>query len=216
MRALRRAAFVVAALAAPLQPAAAQVWGTLGADGALARVHLHASGSGIGEALSGVAAEGQGRIQLGALVVQATYAQGHLAADSGAAAARDLVQASLAVAARPLPWLAVAAGPQLRAYAAAGATERWVFWKVSARAAGPVIFGTLRAHAEGWIALASSVNTALGAGGARGGEAGLTMLVPHTALWARFAYVVDQARMKNGARIETLESVVLSVGLGVR
>jgi hypothetical protein len=216
MRALGRAAVVLAALAAPWRPAAAQVWGRLGADGALARVHLHASGSGIAETLSGVVAEGQGRVQLGSFVVQATYAQGRLAADSGAAAARDVVQASLAVAARPLPWLTVAAGPLLRAYAAAGTTERWVFWRARARAAGPVIFGTLRAHAEGWIALASSVNTDLGAGGARGGEAGLTMLVPNTALWARFAYVVDQARMKNGARIETLESVVLSIGLGVR
>lgn len=211
-----RAVLLIAALVAPFRPAAAQMAGALGADGALARVHLHASGAGVSEALSGVVLEGQGRIALGPVTLQASYAQGHLVADRGGAAPRDLVAGGLALAARPAPWLTIAAGPQLRAYAAAGTTERWVLWKAGARLAGPVIVGTLRAHAEAWLALASSVNTDLGAGGARGGEAGLTLQVPRTPLWARFAYVVDQARMRNNARIETLESVVLSVGLGAR
>lgn len=196
--------------------AAAQVWNDVGVDGTVARVHLRASGSGIGEALSGFVAEGRGSVRLGAVALVAAYAQGHLAADSGAAAGRDLVDGTLLVAARPTPWLTVAAGPHARAYTAAGTTERWVLWEAHARFASPIIVGTLRAHAEGWLALASSVNAAAGAAGAGGAEAGLTMLVPGTALWARFAYVVDLARMKGGVRTETLEGVILSIGFGAR
>ncbi len=211
----------LAALAAALLlchplPSAAQILSTAGFDAAVARVHFHGSGSGIGESLSGFAAEGRASVLIGPVTVRAAYGQGHLVADSAAAVPRDLVAGSLFLSASPAPWLVVAAGPRLIAYAASGTTERWVHWEAHARFRGPIIVGTLRAHAEGWLALASSVNAAAGAGSAGGGEAGLTMLIPHTALWARFAYVVDQARLKTGARSETLESVVLGVGLGAR
>jgi len=215
---VRRLALALAAagwLGAP-PPAAAQVWSFAGADGALERVHFHATGPGVAEALSGYLAEGRGGVSLGPVSLLAAYGQGHLTPDSGGAAARDLVTGSVLLAARPTSWLRLAAGPSLCAYSVATTVERWVHWEVHARLTGPVIVGTLRAHAEGWVALASSVNAGAGAGGAAGGEAGLTVLVPRTPLWARFAYVVDQARLENDARTETLERVVLSVGLGAR
>ncbi len=212
----RAAAAVAALLLLRALPAAAQIWSAAGFDAAVARVHFHGSGSGLSESLSGFLAEGRGSVQLGPVTVRAAYGQGHLTADSATAAPRDLVAGSLFLATSPAPWLTVAAGPHLVAYSVAGTTERWVHWEAHARFRGPIIVGTLRAHAEGWLSLASSVNADAGAGTAGGGEAGLTMRIPRTALWARFAYVVDQARLKNGARSETLEGVVLGVGLGAR
>jgi hypothetical protein len=152
------------------------------------------------------------------LSLEASYAQGRLSASEGSGPSRSLVDGSVLIASHPLPWLAFKVGPELRAYSAPGGTERWVLWQYRARAETPVISPTLplRAHVELWAALLSSVNVAPGAAGARGGEAGLVWRMPGSPLWFRISYTVDQAKLKDNARTEALEAVVVTVSLSGR
>ncbi len=166
--------------------------------------------------MSGVVAGARAQASLGLVSLEASYAQGRLSADTGTAPSRDLVDGSVFLAVRPAPWLALRAGPQLRAYAAPGGTERWVLWEGRIRVEAPIVTGTLLAHVEGWLALSSGVNADPGASGAGGGQAGLTLRLPSSPVWLRLSYAVDQEKMKNNVRTETLEAVALTVGFGGR
>lgn len=200
----------------PVRPLAAQVQRYLGFDLQISRPRFQSTSPGGGEMLSGLVAGGRLRVVLRPLSLDLSYSQGRLTADTGGAAARDIVEGSLLVAARPVPWLALKAGPHLRAFAAPGGTERWVLWEGRAHADAPIVPGEWLAYFEAWVAVASSVNVDPGASGAHGAEAGFTVKVPQSPVWGRLAYIVDQARLKNGARSETLQTVVLSIGIGER
>jgi hypothetical protein len=213
---IARIAALVALCALTARPLAAQALRYVGGDAGVARVRLKSAWPGGGETLSGVAAQGQARLILGPVSLEVSYAQGRLSADTGAGGSSDLVDGSVFVALRPVSWLAVKGGPHLRAYVAPSGTERWVMWESRVRAEGPIIAGTLFAHVEGRLALSSSVNVAPGASGARGGEAGLTLRGPQSPLWARLAYVVEQAQLVGNARTETVEAVMLGIGIGGR
>ena len=215
MKVRRVLAALLLTAAAAARPLPAQLWQLTGGDAGLARINFHATGLNGNEALKGLAAGLQGRLLLHRFWLEAAYTQGRLSADGVAAAPRDLVDGTLFAAIQPRPWLTIKTGPRLRAYVAPAADEHWAMWEVHARAGGPAIFGSVRGYAELWFALASSVNTDQGSGGAGGGEAGITFQVPLTRLRGRLVYAVDQAKMKSGTRSETLESVSLSVGLGV-
>ena len=211
-----RVAALVLAGALAAQPMAAQGSRFAGSDAGVYRVRFRSTVLGGGEALSGFAAGALARVAFGRVSVEASYGQGRLTADTGAAAARNLVDGSVAVAVRAAPWLLVMAGPHLRGYVAPGGTERWVFWEARVRGESAIIPGVLLAHVEGWVALASSVNMDPGAAGAHGGEAGLTLRLAQSPFWARLAYAVDNAKLTNGARTETVEAVFLGVGFGGR
>lgn len=206
----------------PVSPIAAQVPRYLGGDLGISWPQFQSASPGGGAKLSGLVAGGRLRVDLRPVSFELSYSQGRLAADTGGAPARDIVEGSLFLTARPLPWLALKAGPHLRAYAAPGGTERWVLWEGRAHADAPIIEGQWLAYGEVWVAVASSVNVSSGASGARGAEAGLTLKLPQSPkllqspLWVRLAYVVDQARLKNNAGTESLQSVVLAIGLGGR
>jgi hypothetical protein len=212
-----RASALALACTLAAAPLAAQVPRYLGADAGLSRVRFRSTTPSAKEVLTGVVAGGQARARLGAFAVEAAYAQGRLSADTGVVTERDLVDGSVFLSARPLPWLVVRAGPHARAYAAsAGGTERWMHWEGRVRVEGAIVPGMLQAHVEGALALASDVNVLPGASGARGGEVGLTLRPPQSQLWVRLGYLVDQAKVRNGARSETVEMVALSVGYGAR
>jgi hypothetical protein len=200
----------------PARPLAGQLPRYLGADLGISRPQFQSASPGGGERLSGLVVGGRVRLVLRPVSLDLSYSQGRLTADTGSAAARDLVEGSLFLTARPLPWLALKVGPHLRAYAAPGGTERWVLWEVRAHADAPIVEGEWLAYAEAWVAAASTVNVSPGAAGAHGAEAGLTVRLPRSPLWGRLAYVVDQARLANDARTESLQAVVLSVGVGGR
>jgi hypothetical protein len=211
----RVAALAVACTLAAV-PLRAQVLRYLSVDAGVSRLHFSSAVAGGGETLSGVAAVGRARFFVGPAWLEASYAEGRLAPDTGTATSRDLVDGSAFLAVRPAWWLALKAGPHLRAYVAPGATERWVMWEVHARADGPIIAGTLDAHVEGWVSLGSSVNADPGALGAQGGQAGLVLRLWQSPFWARLTYVVDQAKLKNNARTETVEAILFTIGLGGR
>jgi hypothetical protein len=197
----------------PARPLAAQIPRYLGADLGISRPRFQSASPGGGEKLSGLVIGGRLQFALRPVSLELSYSQGRLTADTGSAAARDIVEGSLFVTARPVSWLAVKAGPHLRAFSAPGGTERWVLWEGRAHADAPILAGTWLAYAELWMAVASSVNVDPGAAGARGAEAGLSIKVPQSPLWVRLAYVVDQAKFKNDTRTEGVQSVILAIGL---
>ena len=53
-------------------------------------------------------------------------------------------------------------------------------------------------------------------GSARGAEAGLSIRLPQSPLWARLSYVVDQSRLANATRTESVQSVVLAIEIAAR
>jgi len=212
----------VAALAlvwvAVARPLAAQEGRTFDAAADVSRARFRSAVPGGSEALSGLVVGVRARVSGSLIGLEASYDQGRLSAAAGSGPSRSLVDGSVFVSTRPTLWLTLKAGPQLRAYVAPGGTERWVLWEFRARAEAPIASPALalRAHVELWSALASSVNADPGAAGARGGQAGMAMRLPGSRFWVRLSYAVDQEKMKNGARTEALETVVLTIGLGGR
>ncbi len=211
----RRAALVLLCSVAA-RPLAAQVQRHLQVDAALGRAQFQSTTSGGTQELTGFLVGGRARLIVGVASLEASYAQGRLSADTGSAPARDVVDGSVFLSVKPATWLSLQAGPEVRAYATPGGTERWVMWQGRLFVESPIIPGVLSAGAGGWTTLASAVNVDPGASGARGGEVRMTLRPPRLPLMVRLSYAVDQALMRNGAGTEVLETVVLSIGFGGR
>ena len=186
---------------------------TVSFAGTAAFVWVRSDTAGGAVRLRGPVLAGEGRLALGRVALAAGLLEGRLNPVAAAAAPRDLVEARLAVAARPLPWLEVAAGPVVRAYVADAVTERWVFWQARARADAPIVTARLASYVELWRALSSRLNLASPAGRMQGGEAGLVYRPPRGAWWVRMAYRVDDAAFSVGGG-ETLEAISFTVGVG--
>jgi hypothetical protein len=200
------------------RPLPAQAPRTVEAEAEVSRARFRSTAPDGTDALSGLVLGIRARLTGTLIGAEASYAQGRLTAAAGSGPSRSLANGSVFLTTRPKPWLTLKAGPELRAYAAPGGTERWVLWEFRARAEAPIVSAqlTLRAHVELWSALAASVNADPGASGARGGQAGMVMRLPRSRVWLRLSYAVDEERMKSGARTEALETVALTVGLGGR
>ena len=197
-------------LAAPVRAQLARS-AAFGLDGASTRV---TSTTGAGTArLSGVIIGGGGRIGLGMFSLEGGYRQGSLATDSGAAAAQDLVEARLLLAVRPVSWLTVLAGPHARAFVAPGGTERWMLFETRVRAEGTVVSPAISTHVELWVGLGGSLNVGSGAPSARGGEAGITLHLPRSPVWARLAYAMDRATQSGTANVRTVEDIRVAIGI---
>ena len=211
-----RTSAVLLAFALASRPLQGQVWHNVGGSATAAMLRFRSAASFGGEALSGPAAGAQARLVLGQVAVEGAYLQGHLTPDTGSTAARDLADATVFLVVRPVRWVALKAGPHLRAYITPGGNERWMLWELRARLTGELVPGRLRTHFEAWVAASADVNVDPGASGAQGGEAGLTLVPTRSPLWVRLAYTFDREKMKNGTRSESLEALVLSVGFGGR
>jgi hypothetical protein len=204
--------WLVAALAMPpaLHAQLANVV-SLGAGGSAARLQVDASGT--TTLLSGITAFGSGRLGGRRFGLEGAYRQGSLTPDAGTGAAQDIVELRVLATARPLAWLQAGVGPHLRAYVVPGSTSRWVFIEGRVRAEGFVLSEVLRTHVELWAALSAKSNSG-GSGSARGGEAGLTVRMPRSPVWARISYAIDRAAQSASGRVETLEDISLSIGFG--
>ena len=208
------AMFLGGALAAP---ASAQLARTVTADLGAASVRSLVSGTaGPAEALTGMAVGGGASLRLGPMVLGGTYLQGRLLPDTGAAAARDLIEAGLTLAVRPVSWLSVGGGALVRGYVQSSGTERWVLGVLRARAEGAILTPVIRTHVELWHAVSADVNVGAETGGAQGGEAGLTLRLPQAPIWGRLTYAIDRASLGDGSRAETLERIAIAVGFGGR
>src|SRR5206468_12109485 len=81
---------------------------------------------------------GGGRVALHGLALAVGLLEGRLQPVS-AAGPRDLIEARVSLAARPVPWLEMSAGPVVRAYVTDSITERWVLWQARARVEAPIV-----------------------------------------------------------------------------
>ena len=156
----------------------------------------------------------EGALALGRLQLGISYLQGKLDPDAGnGGASRDLVEGTVMLGYRPLDWLTLETGPHARAYSASGQTQRWVFWELRLRAAKPFIGTAVRGYAELWRAVAADANVPESFDHAQGGEAGMIVRLARAPLEATVAYRIDHAVLGGGARLETVDGVVIGVGL---
>ena len=156
--------------------------------------------------------QGEGRVSLRGVTLAASLLEGRLQGVT-TPSQRDLVEARVVIAGRPVPWLELAVGPVVRAYVADSVTERWVFWQAGGRVEAPIIATQLTSYVALWRTLSSRVNLAAAAGRVQGGEAGVIYRLPRGPVWMRLGYRIDDA-VVGAAGSETLEAVTLAVGVG--
>lgn len=166
--------------------------------------------------LSGAAVGGEGTLLLRKLVLlEVHYLQGTLHPDSGPVGDRDFIEGRASLGLAPLDWFAVSVGPRVRTYVAAGGTERWVRWEVRARAQAPIALPGLTGYVEGWRVISATANLPGPFDRGQGGEVGIEARLSRGPGWcARLAYGVDRVAL--ASRRETVETVVLVVGIGRR
>jgi len=201
----------VAALAAGTTRARAQ--GLVPAAG-LSLVSTRVRGT---DQLTGTVLAGQGALALGRLELAVSYVQGKIGPEGASAAGQDLVEGVALLGVRPASWLRVAVGPHVRSYTLTGGTElRWVFWELRARASGAFVGSAGRGYVELWRALSATVNVPEPFDHAQGGEAGMVVHLAHAPLELRVGYRIDHAVLGGGTRVETVDGVVIGVGLSGR
>ena len=164
---------------------------------------------------SGAAFLGAGALALGRVQLAASYLQGTLNPE-GSGVPRDLVEGTVMLGVRPLAWLTLEAGPHARAYGLPGGTQRWLFWELRARAASAFVGSAVRGYAELWRAVAADANVPEPFDHAQGGEAGMIVRLARAPLEGRVAYRIDHAVLGGGTRLETVDGVVIGVGLSWR
>jgi hypothetical protein len=202
--------FALAALAAGVTPGGAQ---GLAPAGALSIVSTRVRGT---DLLTGTVLSGQGSLDVGRLELALGYVQGKIGPE-GAAAGQDLVEGIALLGVRPAPWLRIAVGPHVRSYTLTGGTQlRWVFWELRARASGPFVGSAGRGYIELWRALSASVNAPESFDHAQGGEAGMVVHLARAPLELRVGYRIDHSVLGGGTRVETVDAVVVGVGLSGR
>jgi hypothetical protein len=165
---------------------------------------------------TGSAFLGQGALAMGRVELSASYLQGTLNRDGGTAAARDLVEGTVRLGVRALDWLTLETGPHARAYTLTAGTERWLFWELRARAASAFVGSAVQGYAELWRALSADANVPEPFDHAQGGEVGMVVRFTRTPLAARVGYRIDHAVLGGGTRLETVDGVVIGVGVAWR
>jgi len=166
---------------------------------------------------TGSAFLGQGALAMGRVQLRVSYLQGTLNRDGGTAAARDLVEGTVLLGFRALDWLTLEIGPHARAYTLAGSgTQRWLFWELRVRAARPFIGSAVQGYAELWRAVAADANVPEPFDHAQGGEAGMIVRLARAPFEGRLGYRIDHAVLGGGTRLETVDGVVIGVGLSWR
>jgi len=167
--------------------------------------------------LTGTVVGGQGDVALGRLELALGYVQGKIGPEGASAPGQDLVEGVALLGVRPAPWLRLAVGPHARSYTLSGGTElRWVFWELRARVSGAFVGSAGRGYVELWRAVSASVNAPEPFDHAQGGEAGMVVHLARAPLELRLGYRIDHAVLGGGTRLETVDGVVIGVGLSRR
>jgi hypothetical protein len=131
--------------------------------------------------------------RFGWLQLEGRYFEGSLTPSSVAADAEDLVDARVIARVGIAPWLAVGAGPHLRAFITPSGTARWSRVEVHARSEGELINGLAHLRVDLWVAPSASSNVQGGGTGAMGGEAGLLVRIPRSPVALELTYLADRA-----------------------
>jgi hypothetical protein len=178
-------------------------------------VGLHSAVSAFSDHVTGPAFGVEGGAGMGMLFLDVRYLDGSLSPGVENLANHDVVDGRVDAGARPLPWLALDAGPHLRAYGGGGVTERWVLWELRGRADVSLISGIASGHLELSRALAASVNVPQPVDYAQGGAIGLTVRPGRAPYRLGLDYEIDDAEFTGVARHETFEAVFLHVGVAL-
>ena len=165
---------------------------------------------------AGSAFLGQGALSIGRLRLTMSYLQGTLDPDGALGAARPLVEGTVLLGVRVLDWLTLETGPHARAYTLTAGTERWLFWELRARASSAFVGSAVRGYAELWRAVAADANVPEPFDHAQGGEAGMIVRLARAPFEGRLGYRIDHAVLGGGSRLETVDGVVIGVGLAWR
>ena len=210
----------VAGLTALASGLAAQqhLHGTAFADGSIVRWGTKLGGADAGS-FGGPAFGLHASGSLAKFTLSAEYVEGRLQLKSGSppdSAAHDLVEARMVLGVQPVPWLALGVGPTIRAFVTDSETVRWVLWQVRARAQGPLPSTPLETYVELWYALSAKVNLPEPVDHVQGGEAGVVLRPPGSAVWFRLGYRIDGAQLASGGRSESVEAVSFALGIGGR
>ncbi len=201
----------------PLASAAGQGRFYVGALVGAGRLDAELGGAGAPrDELTGAIFGFEGRATIWKVELDLRYATGTLEADQSQLAL-DLVEAELLVGVRPISWVTLRVGPHARSFTPeSGGTDRWLFWEVRGRVEPAVLAPQLRTYFEIWAALAGDVNFGSGFGGGRGLEAGLMYRFRGAPFWGRVGYRVDRGSLENGARKDSVQELLLVVGVGAR
>ena len=165
---------------------------------------------------AGAVIGGEGTLALGRVQLDVSYVQGKVDPDGASGRGYDLVEGAVLVRARTVPWLTLGAGVHARSYTLPGGTQRWVFTELRARAAGLFIGSAVRGYVELWRAIGADVNVPEAFDHAQGGEAGMIVRLSRAPIVARIAYRIDHAVLGGGTRRETVDGVLIGIGVSRR
>ncbi len=209
----RTIGIAVLAISALATPGAAQPLAGLSASLEVTPLRLSRSTS-IDRVLSGPVFGAQGRIAFRLFELEGRYAEGSLSpAEGSTGLSEDLVEGIAVAWFRPRPWIAVGAGPQLRAFISASGTSHWTRFDLRTRLNADLIPGLAMAYVEGWLSMAATSNVQGGGSGAQGAEAGISARIPRLPMTARLGYVADRAAFASGGS-EFIEGIRISLQVG--
>ena len=212
-----------------MRAAVMALWFTLAAAG-LAAQGLTGSLGAIGGAVRSKAVVGtttevgagavigvEGRVGIGPVSVDLSYAQGTLNPEVAGAESRDYVEGDAYLSVVTFPGVILRAGPHARAYISETGTQRWLFWTGHLRGDFSLITSpAIVAFAEAWLAWSADVNVSEEFDRARGAIVGMSARIPGSLFYGRLSYGIEQARMGGGTRVDDVESLTVVVGFGRR
>jgi len=174
----------------------------------------------------------EGRVTWQRLSLIGSYSQGSLDRANVGFTGRQFVDAAVSLDASPLPGLRLGAGPRARAYSngePAGpgllriaivrerpnGIRRWLRLDIHGRYETALIAPIVRSYAALHYSPVASVNDGEVFEHARGAEVGLKLRIGDPPLTARFAYDIDEMRLGQPGRRETLERVTFALGVAL-
>jgi hypothetical protein len=184
----------------------------VGATAMQYRVHSELNGE--TEALSAPGLGFEGAVSVWRIALEGRYLQADLEPSTTSTLARDAAEGHVLLTVRLTPWLGLSTGPLARSYATTLGTQRWVLWTFRARGIPTLVPDLVRGYAELWGALPLDVSVPESWNSGWGGDVGLAVALPRLPVWLRFSYRIEQYRLGDGARQETIDGAVLSLGAG--
>jgi hypothetical protein len=195
-------------------PADATAQHRLGVQVGLGPVSTQVSSKDVAETdkLSGVTFGGRAGLRYWKLLLDVRYLEGTVESSSSERK-EDVVEGELLVGMAPLSWLALKIGPHVRSIVTDLGTQRWWFWE--GRVRGQADLGTplLRSYLEAWYVFSANVDLVEGYDGGNGIEGGIRGRLTRFPLWAELAYRIDHSRLAGGDRTQTVEELVLMIGV---
>lgn len=172
------------------------------------------AGSGLSQ-VSGIAFGGRAGVTWRKLRLDVRYLEGGLGSDS-ASLDQDMVEGEAMLGFTLLSWLTLRAGPHIRSFVTSQGTQRWLFWE--GHAAGAVELGSpkLITYLDLWHVFAANVDAVEPFDKGNGIEGGIRLTLDRWPFWAKLAYRIDQSRLGDGSRTNTVEQMVFAIGWMLR